>query len=82
MLTKTIKIVNQPAEVEVFNLELTKDQIIELAGLLGNCSSADLSDGLYYTIYKAVNENDQDLIGTMCKKFGAAFESVPQLKHL
>lgn len=82
MLTKTIKIVNQPAEVEVFNLELTKDQIIELAGLLGNCNSADLSNGLYYTIYKAVNENDQDLIDTMYEKFCVAFESVPKLHHL
>lgn len=82
MLTKTTKIVNQPAEVEMFNIELTKDQVIELAGLLGNCRSISLSDSLHYTIYQAVNENDQDLIDTMYEKFNAVFESVPKLKYL
>lgn len=84
MLTKSTKTVTKTIEVEVetFNLELTKDQLIELAGLLGNCSSKKSFGGnLYFTIYDTLKD-DQKLIDSICMKFGEDFEGVPQLQYL
>lgn len=81
MLTKTTKIVNQPVEVEVFNLELTKDQLIELAGLLGNCSSKPQGLRLFCKICDTL-EGDQKTIVQVCAKFEEHFKNIPILEHL
>ena len=84
MLTKSTKTVTKTVEVEVetFNLELTKDQIIELAGLLGNCSTEVYGNSLYHRIYSTMHQSDKELIDNVAAKFSSDFEGVPQLQYL
>lgn len=84
MLTKTTKTVTKTIEVEeeVFNLELTKEQLIELLGLLGNCSSVTYGNSLYHRVYKTMYQNDQKLIDNVYEKLSPAFQGVPKLEYL
>lgn len=84
MLTKSTKTVIKTIEVEVetFNIELTKDQLIELAALLGNCRSRVHGNSLYNRIYSTLHQSDTYLIEEVSAKFGSDFEGVPQLQYL
>ena len=84
MLTKSTKTVTKTIEVEVetFHLELTKDQLIELAGLLGNCSSKDYKTSLYHRIYNTLHKSDTDLIEEVSAKFSSDFVGIPKLQYL
>lgn len=83
MLTKTTKTVTKTIEVEeeVFNLELTKEQLIELLGLLGNCSSKPQGQRLFCKICDRLEE-DRKTIAQFCAKFEKHFKSVPLLEYL
>lgn len=84
MLTKSTKTVTKTIEVEeeIFHLELTKDQLIELAGLLGNCNTNNYGTSLYRRIYNTMHRSDQENIDTVCMKFGKDFVGFPRLQHL
>lgn len=84
MLTKSTKTVTKTVEIEeeIFNLELTKEQLIELLGLLGNCNSATYGNSLYHRVYKTMYQSDQKLIDKVYEKLAPAFEGVPKLEYL